>query len=137
MFKVKVLTIGRCKEEWLAEAIQEYEKRLQGKLSIDWQIAKDDPQLIEWASQEKSYIALDPKGELFTSEAWSEKMVKLGLRLTFIIGGAEGLPQQLLQGAQFKWSLSPLTFTHQITRLILIEQLYRAMEIERGSRYHK
>ncbi len=137
MFKVKVLTIGRCKEEWLAEAIQEYEKRLLGKLCIDWQIAKDDPQLIEWVCQEKSYIALDPKGELLTSEGWSEKMVKFGLRLTFIIGGAEGLPQSVLQGAQFKWSLSPLTFTHQMTRLILIEQLYRATEIERGSKYHK
>lgn len=136
MFKVKVLTIGRCKEEWLAEAIQEYEKRLCGKLKIDWLLAKDDAQLIEWAGQEP-YISLDPKGELLTSVAWSEKMVKLGLRLTFIIGGAEGLPQQILKNSQFKWSLSPLTFTHQITRLILIEQLYRAMEIERGSRYHK
>lgn len=129
--------MGRCKEEWLAEAIHEYEKRVQGKLHLDWLLAKDDLQLIEWASQEKSYIALDPEGELLTSEAWSEKMVKLGLRLTFLIGGADGLPPQILKGALFKWSLSPLTFTHQITRLILIEQLYRAMEIERGSRYHK
>lgn len=137
MFKVKVLTIGRCKEEWLAEAIREYEKRLQGKLNLDWLLARDDLQLIEWASQETSYIALDPKGELLTSEAWSEKMVKLGLRLTFIIGGADGLPLQILKGAVFKWSLSPLTFTHQITRLILIEQLYRSMEIERGSCYHR
>jgi 23S rRNA (pseudouridine1915-N3)-methyltransferase len=137
VFKVKVLTIGRCKEEWLAEAIREYEKRLHGKLSIEWVLAKDDQQLIEWVSQEKSIIALDPKGELLTSEAWSEKMGKFGLRLTFVIGGAEGLPPQILKQAQFKWSLSPLTFTHQITRLILIEQIYRALEIERGSQYHK
>lgn len=137
MFKVKVLTIGRCKEKWLAQAIGEYEKRVQGKLDLDWLLAKDDAQLIDWASQEKAYIALDPKGELLTSEAWSEKMVKLGLRLTFIIGGADGLPPQILKNAIFQWSLSPLTFTHQITRLILIEQLYRAMEIERGSGYHK
>ncbi len=136
MFKVKVLTIGRCKEEWLKTALNEYEKRLQGKLSLDWLLAKDDSQLIEWSKQE-SYIALDPKGELLTSESWAEKMIKLGLRLNFFIGGAEGLPDQILKNASFKWSLSPLTFTHQITRLILVEQLYRAMEIERGSRYHK
>lgn len=136
MFKVKVLTIGRCKEKWLSEALFEYEKRLRGKLSIEWVLAKDNAQLTEWAIQE-SYIALDPKGELLTSEAWSEKMMKLGLRLVFVIGGAEGLTPELLKKAQFKWSLSPLTFTHQITRLILTEQLYRATEIERGSQYHK
>jgi 23S rRNA (pseudouridine1915-N3)-methyltransferase len=136
MFKVKVLTIGRCKEKWLSEALAEYEKRLRGKLSIEWALAKDNAQLTEWAGQE-SYVALDPKGELLTSEAWSEKMMKLGLRLVFVIGGAEGLTPELLKKAQFKWSLSPLTFTHQITRLILAEQLYRATEIERGSQYHK
>lgn len=136
MFKVKVLTLGRCKEQWLAEALAEYEKRLKGKLSIEWAIAKDNAQLAEWAKNE-SYIALDPKGELLTSEAWSEKLMKLGLRLVFLIGGAEGLSPELLKHAQFKWSLSPLTFTHQMTRLILVEQLYRALEIERGSNYHK
>lgn len=136
MYKVKVLTIGRCKEEWLAEALAEYEKRLQGKLSIEWRLAKDDAQLVEWASGE-SVVALDPKGDLLDSEAWSRKMVKLGLKIVFVIGGAEGLPPQILSQAQFRWSLSPLTFTHQITRLILMEQLYRAMEIQRGNRYHK
>lgn len=136
MFKVKVLTIGRCKEKWLAEALAEYEKRLKGKLSLEWFLAKDTVQLKQWACME-SFIALDPKGELLTSEQWSEKMVKLGLRLNFVIGGAEGLPKELIQEAQFRWSLSPLIFTHQITRLILVEQLYRAIEIERGSQYHK
>jgi 23S rRNA (pseudouridine1915-N3)-methyltransferase len=136
MFKVKVLTIGKCKEEWLAVALQEYEKRLKGKMSFEWVLAKDDAHLTELALEE-SFIALHPKGELLTSEAWSEKMVKLGLRLVFVIGGSDGLSAQILSKADFKWSLSPLTFTHQITRLILVEQLYRAMEIERGTGYHK
>jgi 23S rRNA (pseudouridine1915-N3)-methyltransferase len=136
MFKVKVLTVGKCKEEWLAVALSEYEKRLKGKMSIEWRLAKDDAQLAEWALQEP-FIALDPHGELLTSEAWAKKMIHLGLRLNFLIGGAEGIPTALLQKAQWKWSLSPLTFTHQIARLILVEQLYRATEIERGSNYHK
>lgn len=136
MFKVKVLTIGRCKEEWLSVALSEYEKRLKGTMSIEWLLAKDNAQLIEWTRSE-SFIALDPKGELLTSEAWSARMMKVGLRLNFVIGGAEGLPEEIVKKALFKWSLSPLTFTHQITRLILVEQLYRAIEIERGSQYHK
>lgn len=136
MFKVKVLTIGKCKENWLIEALAEYEKRLRGRMIIDWQLAKDDAQLIEWACLQP-YIALDPKGQLLTSEAWSEKIMQIGTRLCFVIGGAEGLPSQIVKQAPFRWSLSPLIFTHQITRLILVEQLYRAMEIERGSQYHK
>ena len=136
MFKVKVLTIGKCKEKWLSEALCEYEKRLQGKMAFEWRLAKDDAQLASWA-EGQPYIALDPKGALLTSEAWSEKMAYWGLRLAFVIGGAEGLTSQLLKQSKFQWSLSPLTFTHQITRLILVEQLYRAMEMERGSQYHK
>ncbi|PIS03042.1 MAG: 50S rRNA methyltransferase [Chlamydiae bacterium CG10_big_fil_rev_8_21_14_0_10_42_34] len=136
MFKVKVLTIGKCKEKWLSSALLEYEKRLKGKLSMEWILAKDDTQLTEMALKE-SFIALDPKGTLLSSEQWCEKMMTLGLRLVFVIGGAVGLSEQLKKHAQFIWSLSPLTFTHQITRLILAEQLYRATEIERGSQYHK
>ena len=136
MFKVKVLTIGRVKESWLESALAEYEKRLHPNVLIEWRLAKDDKQLIEWSAKE-SYIALDPKGKLFDSESWSKKMMQLGARPIFCIGGPEGLPEEILKKAQLRWSLSPLTFTHQIARLILLEQIYRAMEIERGSPYHK
>lgn len=136
MLKVKVLTIGRCKESWLEEALGLYENRLRSTVSITWHLAKDDGQLIEWTHRE-SFIALDPKGEFLTSEAWAKKMEAGGARLVFVIGGAEGLPTQIVERALFRWSLSPLTFTHQMTRLILVEQIYRAKEIERGSRYHK
>lgn len=139
MFKVKVLTIGRCKEPWLAEALAEYEKRLQGKLQIEWTIAKNNAQLIDWSKAEPFLIALDPKGDLLDSEKFSQKLQNLlrekGSRLQFVIGGAEGIPAEIK--CQWEWSLSPLTFTHQIVRLILVEQLYRALEIEKGSGYHK
>lgn len=136
MFKVKVLSIGKCKEEWLALALGEYEKRLQGKMSFEWVLVKTDEELAAHCSKEP-YIALDPNGTLLSSEEWSEKMVKLGLKLCFVIGGAVGLDPAIIQKARFVWSLSPLTFTHQMTRLILVEQLYRAIEIEKGSSYHK
>ncbi len=141
MFKVKVLTIGKCRETWLASALAEYEKRMQGHVRIEWAIAKNSDQLLEWAAQEPFLIPLDPKGELLDSETLSRKLLRLfeekGSRLCFVIGGAEGLPKALLNRFAFHWSLSPLTFTHQMTRLILVEQIYRALEIDKGSNYHK
>lgn len=137
MYKIKVLTVGRCKEAWLGSALLEYEKRLKGKASFEWLIAKNDAQLLEWAALEPFLVLLDPKGKLLTSEEWSEKMARLGIKLTFVIGGAEGLPAGIANFPHFKWSLSPLTFTHQMVRLILIEQIYRGFEIDRGSKYHK
>ncbi len=134
MYKVKVLTIGRLKEIWLKSAIEEYEKRLTGTLEISWVLAKNDSELIQLSLKE-SYIALDPKGKLLSSEELAKN--HFGPRINFVIGGSNGLPQEILQNAKMVWSLSPLTFTHQMTRLILIEQLYRVMEIGRGSPYHK
>jgi len=140
MLKVKVIVTGRCKEAWLQAALAEYEKRLQGSLEICWVEAKSDAHL-ETLLQEEPFIALDPKGELLESHAFSAKLMRLfsekGSRLTFAIGGAAGFTPQLLQKAIWRWSLSPLTFTHQATRYLLAEQLYRALEIAKGSPYHK
>jgi 23S rRNA (pseudouridine1915-N3)-methyltransferase len=80
---------------------------------------------------------LHPEGTHIDSLEWSRKFASFGARLTFVIGGAEGIPPHILQKASFQWSLSKLTFTHQITRLLLLEQLYRALEIQKGSGYHK
>jgi len=140
MLKLKILSIGKTKEKWLEEAFNEYLKRLQPTVQVDCQWAKDDPQLLEWALKEPAVLGLDPAGRLFTSEAFSNFLCQQweiqGSRLTLVIGGAEGLPLAIKQKAQLI-SLSPLTFTHQMTRLILIEQVYRALEIQRGSHYHK
>jgi 23S rRNA (pseudouridine1915-N3)-methyltransferase len=129
MYKVKILTVGKCKEEWLSLALAEYERRLSGRMSIEWKLAKEDEQL-EVLAEEETYIALDPKGKLIEE-------IELSARMVFVIGSAEGLTEKLKRGAQSLWSLSRLTFTHQMTRLILVEQLYRALEIARGSQYHK
>ena len=132
MFKVKVFAPGKSKEGWLLEALAEYEKRLKGRMEIEWVHA--DPRS---ALKEPYLIALDVKGEPVSSEALSEKLFKSGQRLAFVIGDAEGLDVEVLEKAKWRWSLSPLTFTHQMVRLILVEQLYRALEIERNSPYHK
>ena len=140
MLKLKILSIGKTKEKWLEEAVNDYTKRLKSTVQIEYLWAKDTPQLIEWARKESYYICLDPSGKLFSSEEFSqflsEEWEKGGSRLTLLIGGAEGLPSEIKQKSLLI-SLSPLTFTHQITRLVLIEQIYRAIEIQKGSRYHK
>lgn len=141
MYKLKIITVGKTKEAWLAQAIQEYTTRLKNVMSIEWVLAKTDQQMEQFLEKEPSYIALDPQGTLMSSEEFSKKLlhqfVKKGARLTLVIGGSDGLSKRQKTGADLLLSLSPLTFTHQITRLVLLEQLYRALEIEKGSSYHK
>lgn len=140
MIRIKILSIGKTKERWLEEAIGEYLKRLTGVVSIEFILAKDNEQLISLVAKERGIICLDPEGKMVGSEEFSQLFYKqleeYGARLTFVIGGAEGLPQALREG-YFKLSLSRLTFTHQISRLLLVEQLYRAVEIAKGSNYQK
>lgn len=133
MLKIKIISPGKMKESWLKEALAEYEKRLKGILSIEWvfkEVAPDSP-----------YICLDPKGKTFTSLTFSKFLYNewegCGSRLTFVIGGPEGLSQEILSGAHHTLSLSSLTFTHQVARLLLLEQIYRATQIEKNTPYHK
>lgn len=136
-----MVTIGKNKETWTTEALAEYEKRLKPYCTIEWILAKNDVQLEEFLMREGKFIALDPQGKAFSSEKFahwlSEAAIQHNSRLTFAIGGPEGLPPTIKNKAAFLWSLSPLTFTHQLTRIILLEQIYRAFEIQRGSQYHK
>ena len=139
MFKVKIFSVGKSKEPWLKEALTEYEKRLSRHIEIEWSFAKDDAELLEKAKQ--PLVVLDVPGEQVDSPALAKKLGHLfqanGSRLNFLIGGAEGIPKQVLEQSVWVWSLSELTFTHQMTRLILLEQLYRATQIEAGTSYHK
>lgn len=133
MLKVKIITPGKIKESWLKEALKEYEKRLTSLVSIEWVLKEAPP--------DAPYLCLDPKGACFSSPEFSKFLYreweKRGSRLTFVIGGPTGLSPEILQRASHHISLSNLTFTHQHTRLILLEQIYRATEIEKGTNYHK
>lgn len=142
MYKIKIFSIGKSKEPWLEEALLEYEKRLKPYLLVEWILAKDREKLKLFVAKEPHYLCLDPKGTLFpSSEAFSVFFVRQleaqGSRLSLVIGDADGLPLLLRSKASQLISLSPLTFTHQMTRLILLEQFYRALEIDRGSFYHR
>ena len=142
MYRIRILSVGKTKETWLEEAISEYLKRLQHTATIEFVWLKNDDQLISTASKESHLVCLDAAGQKFTSEQFSTFVIKQletnGSKMTIVIGGAEGLPPALRnQDKHPMISLSPMTFTHQVVRLILIEQIYRAFEIEKGSRYHK
>lgn len=134
MIRIKILTVGKLKERWLDEAISEYERRLTP--NIEWVIAKDEARLHALISETKTPILLDPAGKSFTSEAFASFVETQGARMTFAIGGSDGFPTTLKANSTLI-SLSPMTFTHQLTRVVLLEQLYRSFEILRGSPYHK
>ena len=138
MLKLTIISPHKTKESWLNEAIQDYEKRLSHSIKVFWKYARDDTQLEKLLP--KNYICLDPKGSQMTSEHFSKFLenawVKEGSSLCFLIGGAEGIPLHLKKDKQMI-SLSLMTFTHQMVRLIFIEQIYRALEISKGSQYHK
>ncbi|QLH35600.1 MAG: 23S rRNA (pseudouridine(1915)-N(3))-methyltransferase RlmH [Parachlamydiaceae bacterium] len=140
MLKLKIISIGKTKEDWLNAAIEEYVKRLSPVLKFEFVWAKNNDQLRDLLNKETSVICLDAKGKLYNSEQFAEfiqtQFVENKSRLTLAIGGAEGLPDEI-KGCYRLISLSPLTMTHQIVRLVLIEQIYRAFEIAKGTQYHK
>jgi len=140
MIKIKIISVGKSKESWLETALEEYAKRLTGHIGISFVWAKDDMQLIQLVEREGAVICLDPEGKLMSSLDFSvffqKQVEKSGARLAFVIGGADGLPRSL-KGNDPLISLSRLTFTHQLTRLVLVEQLYRAFTLTRGIPYHK
>lgn len=145
---VRIRMVGRKNggEAWLESAYKMYDTRLKPSgLSVTTQYHKSDGELIKGveADEAKNHkvILLDPLGKLCTSEEFSENMYNWleagGSRLTFVIGGADGLPPDLKEGRRRLLSLGKLTFTHQWARVLLVEQIYRAAEIRKGSGYHK
>lgn len=140
MLKLRIVSIGKTKEKWLDDAIGEYLKRLKPLLDIQFVWTKDNAELIGLVQKEKHLICLDPNGRLLDSKTFSTFLMQQfeqgGARLAIAIGGPDGLPKELKENFPLI-SFSPMTFTHQLTRLILMEQLYRAFEIAKGSKYHK
>lgn len=141
MYKINVFSIGKTKEQWLIQGLEEYTRRLKPRAQINWILAKNAELLNTNLEKLSRFICLDEKGKSYSSAAFSRMILKElekgGCVLNLVIGGDTGLPDALKQKASSLLSLSPLTFTHQMTRLFLLEQLYRAFEIERGSPYHK
>jgi 23S rRNA (pseudouridine1915-N3)-methyltransferase len=141
MYKIKVYSIGKTKENWLQEALSAYQDRLKPTLCMEWILAKSNEQLKQFLKNQTHFVCLDSQGKQFSSEEFSIYLInslqECHSRLSFVIGGAEGIPSGIRFQASQLISLSKMTFTHQIARLILVEQIYRAFEIDKASPYHK
>jgi 23S rRNA (pseudouridine1915-N3)-methyltransferase len=114
---------------------------MRGKLPLDIVEAKDDADLAKKLPPRHKLWALDERGKQLSSDelahALSRAMNSGETGLSFVIGGADGLPRDLVQRADFVWSLGRLTLPHRLARLIVLEQLYRAHSIIRGEPYHR
>lgn len=158
--KITVLTVGKIKEKYLKEGIQEYSKRLSRfcelqiievedeqaaeslSLAQEEQVKKKEAEKLLKKLKEGSFvIIMDVKGAKLDSEAFAAKLqgcfVSGASHITFIIGGSLGLHESVTAKANLKLSLSDMTFPHQLTRLILLEQVYRVFKINNGEVYHK
>lgn len=146
--KIQVLAIGKKPDRWLNDALEDYTKRLRGQFVVEVEIVppsrqkddtarlEDSTRLLRRIKRDDFVILLDERGQIISSPELSSLITSCRQDLVFIIGGAYGVDDRLRQRADFVWSLSKLVFPHQIVRLILIEQIYRAQEIDKGGRYH-
>lgn len=155
MLSVQVLCIGKLKEKYLVQGCQEYAKRLQSfcKLtvtelpetrlhdSVDSVLADEGQRLLAKLPAGGYHIALCVEGQTCSSPQLSQLLQKKALagisQFTFVIGGSYGLHEQVKKACQMRLSVSPMTFPHQLFRLMLLEQIYRAFSIGANTKYHK
>jgi len=157
--KITLACVGKIKEKYLSAGIEEFTKRLTPFCKLDTiaiseermpeypspaekeqVLARETERLLAIIPQSSYVIALDVKGALVSSEELAAKFDKLALggnsHITFVIGGAFGYTDALRKRADETVSCSRMTFTHQMIRLLLVEQIYRAFKISRGEPYH-
>ena len=157
--KISIVTAGKIKEKYLREGIEEFTKRLKPFTQIEFieineEKMKDNPspaekiatlnaegqRLLKKVPENSYLIVLDVIGKAISSEELSQKIDTLTLNgkshLTFLIGGAFGLSEGIRKRADERISFSKMTFTHQMIRLLLVEQIYRAFKISRNEKYH-
>ena len=150
---IKIICVGKVKEKYLIEAIEEYKKRLSkytkleiievsdiDNQSIDIILLKEK-ELIEKHIDSKDYIiTLEIEGNMLSSEEFANKIDNIfntNSTITFIIGGSYGLHNDIKKRSNYKLSFSKLTFPHQLFRVNLLEQIYRTYKINNNEAYHK
>ncbi len=154
---IKIIPVGKIKEQYLKDAINEYIKRLSPFCSIivaeinpeqildealNDKYKKSEARKILHSLKENSFIiTLEITGKSLSSEDFAQKIKSISNQgyseITFIIGGANGLDRQISDIADLKLSFSKMTFTHQMIRLLLLEQIYRAFKIINNEKYHR
>jgi 23S rRNA (pseudouridine1915-N3)-methyltransferase len=154
--KLSLWTIGKANESYVKEGINEFTKRTGRYFPVEWTIIpvpknagmmsemdlrkKEAETVMQWLKPEDYLVALDEKGKALTSEGLAgflqDRAMDSTKNIVFLIGGAFGLDETIIKRSKLTWSLSTLTFPHQLVRLILAEQLYRACSILHNEKYH-
>lgn len=160
MYSITVLCVGKLKEKFYIAAVEEYQKRLRGLCRLDIvELAEErlpdapSPAQIQSALEKESrrilakvpsnaaLIALCVEGKLLSSEELARQINAFGSAgrssLCFVIGGSYGLHPSVKEAAQLRLSMSPMTFPHHLARVMVLEQVYRAFQINSGTKYHK
>lgn len=154
---IKIIAVGKIKEQYLKEAIKEYEKRLlsfctfniievPAEQILDETLCEkykelEADKILTHIKQNSFVITLEINGKMFSSEDFALKLKEIsntGVNdITFVIGGANGLHQKISNVSNLKLSFSKMTFTHQMIRIVLAEQIYRAFKINNNEKYHR
>lgn len=153
MFNITILAVGKVKEAYYRQGVDEYLKRMKpySRITIEElpitsfnennkEKAKEAEaqKMIKYLDKHKAkfVIALHERGQHFTSREFSKYLSNKNQEIVFIIGGSLGFSKEILSRVDAKISLSKMTFPHELARLLLCEQLYRAITIEKGKTYH-
>lgn len=154
--KIECWSIGKAHDPAIRDAIEDFTSRVSKYTAVKWQILPvpknagmlseidlkklEGKMILEWLDKETILVALDEFGKEINSEGLADLIVKRGnmgtKKIVFLIGGAFGIDNIVLERADYRISLSKMTFPHQLVRLILIEQLYRAYTIIKNEKYH-
>ena len=145
--KINLIVVGKLKEKFLVDGVAEYLKRLKKFSTVEVReisecrtLEEEGQKILSLVPKDSWLCVLDVSGTALTSEDFAKKIAALNLsgvsNLTFAIGGAFGLSDELKRAASFRLSLSEMTLTHQMARLVLVEQIYRAFKINRHEPYH-
>ncbi len=159
MLSIEIICIGKIKEKYLQDAILEYSKRLSKYCKLNFVELADEKipdkvnvslanqikekecsKILSHVKKDSYIIALDLHGTQFSSEDFSKKLDEISMinsNITFIIGGSLGVNNVLLNTCNLKVSFSKMTFPHQLFRVFLLEQIFRAFKISNGETYHK
>lgn len=138
--RYRVVAVGRLRDAALRAASDEYLGRLRRYARVEEHEVKDEARVLGAVPQGARLVALSRTGEAWTSRELAERTARWDLEardVAFAIGGAEALPAEVLARAERLWSLSALTLPHEVARLVVYEQLYRAFTIRRGEPYHR
>jgi 23S rRNA (pseudouridine1915-N3)-methyltransferase len=154
--KIQFWSVGKNNESFVDEGIKLFTKRISNYYPVDWQIIstpknaavlsdvdlkqKEGETILNLLKKDDYLILLDERGKTLTSEGVAnfiqQRANESEKQLVFLIGGAFGVSKAVFERADYMWSLSPLVFPHQLVRLILAEQIYRACSINRNEKYH-